>query len=166
MFTVQKIITILLFSPAFRGTWLKLMKSCRKILLKVSASYNFQSVRYLNENVALRVPACLISSLKRITQHPAENYTLLSRVRNKPYDVFGCWLNETHLISGNLHWIGNTTSCSVLWLNKAFQVRRRACQSHGKSLPVCVVSWDYRILEQYYFVFFLTIFFSSFFIGC
>lgn len=52
-----------------------------------------------------------------------ENYTLLSRVRNKPYDVFGCWLNETHLISGNLHWIGNMTSCSVLWLNKAFQVQ-------------------------------------------
>lgn len=51
-----------------------------------------------------------------------ENYTLLSRVRNKPYDVFGCWLNETHLISGNLHWIGNMTSCTVLWLNKAFQV--------------------------------------------
>lgn len=51
-----------------------------------------------------------------------ENYSLLSRVRNKPYDVFGCWLNETHLISGNLHWIGNMTSCSVLWLNKAFQV--------------------------------------------
>ncbi|CAL9683344.1 unnamed protein product [Knipowitschia caucasica] len=50
-----------------------------------------------------------------------ENYTLLSRVRNKPYDVFGCWLNESHLISGNLHWIGNMTSCSVLWLNKAFQ---------------------------------------------
>lgn len=43
-------------------------------------------------------------------------------MRNKPYDVFGCWLNETHLISGNLHWIGNMTSCSVLWLNKAFQV--------------------------------------------
>lgn len=53
---------------------------------------------------------------------PPDNYTLLSRVRNKPYDVFGCWLNETHLISGNLHWIGNMTSCSVLWLNKAFQV--------------------------------------------
>lgn len=61
---------------------------------------------------------CLTSSSKRAT----ENYTLLSRVRNKPYDVFGCWLNETHLISGNLHWIGNMTSCSVLWLNKAFQV--------------------------------------------
>nr|XP_015222130.1 PREDICTED: F-box/WD repeat-containing protein 5 [Lepisosteus oculatus] len=49
------------------------------------------------------------------------DFSLLSRVRNKPYDVFGCWLNETHLISGNLYWIGNMTSCSVLWLNKAFQ---------------------------------------------
>nr|XP_008172035.1 F-box/WD repeat-containing protein 5 [Chrysemys picta bellii]XP_008172036.1 F-box/WD repeat-containing protein 5 [Chrysemys picta bellii] len=50
-----------------------------------------------------------------------ENFTLLSRVRNKPYDVFGCWLNETNLISGNLHRIGHITSCSVLWLNNAFQ---------------------------------------------
>ncbi|GAA6217141.1 F-box/WD repeat-containing protein 5 [Lates japonicus] len=60
------------------------------------------------------------SSSGEIAVISLENYTLLSRVRNKPYDVFGCWLNETHLISGNLHWIGNMTSCSVLWLNKAF----------------------------------------------
>lgn len=44
-------------------------------------------------------------------------------MRNKPYDVFGCWLTETSLISGNLHRIGDVTSCSVLWLNNAFQVR-------------------------------------------
>ncbi|KAM5330726.1 F-box/WD repeat-containing protein 5 isoform 2-T3 [Glossophaga mutica] len=50
-----------------------------------------------------------------------DNFTLLSRVRNKPYDVFGCWLTETSLISGNLHRIGDITSCSVLWLNNAFQ---------------------------------------------
>ncbi|XP_070811947.1 F-box/WD repeat-containing protein 5 isoform X1 [Pituophis catenifer annectens] len=50
-----------------------------------------------------------------------ENFELLSRVRNKPYDVFGCWLNETNLISSNLHRIGYLTSCSVLWLNNAFQ---------------------------------------------
>ncbi|XP_062339962.1 LOW QUALITY PROTEIN: F-box/WD repeat-containing protein 5 [Osmerus eperlanus] len=61
------------------------------------------------------------SSSGEIAVLSLDNYTLLSRVRNKPYDVFGCWLNETHLISGNLHWIGNMTSCSVLWLNKAFQ---------------------------------------------
>ncbi|XP_053328887.1 F-box/WD repeat-containing protein 5 [Spea bombifrons] len=50
-----------------------------------------------------------------------DDFNLLSRVRNKPYDVFGCWLNNTHLISGNLHRMGRVTSCSVLWLNKAFQ---------------------------------------------
>lgn len=61
------------------------------------------------------------SSAGEIAVFSLDNYTLLSRVRNKPYDVFGCWLNETHLISGNLHWIGNMTSCSVLWLNNAFQ---------------------------------------------
>ncbi|XP_030211415.1 F-box/WD repeat-containing protein 5 [Gadus morhua] len=61
------------------------------------------------------------SSSGEIAVISLDNYTLLSRVRNKPYDVFGCWLNESHLISGNLHWIGNITSCSVFWLNKAFQ---------------------------------------------
>lgn len=35
--------------------------------------------------------------------------------------MFGCWLNETNLISSNLHRIGYLTSCSVLWLNNAFQ---------------------------------------------
>nr|KAF6280274.1 F-box and WD repeat domain containing 5 [Pipistrellus kuhlii] len=50
-----------------------------------------------------------------------DTFVLLSRVRNKPYDVFGCWLTETSLISGNLHRIGDITSCSVLWLNNAFQ---------------------------------------------
>ncbi|XP_078082850.1 F-box/WD repeat-containing protein 5 [Mustelus asterias] len=61
------------------------------------------------------------SSSGEIAVFSLDDFTLLSRVRNKPYDVFGCWLNETHLISGNLHWIGNMTSCSVLWLNKAYQ---------------------------------------------
>ncbi|KAG7260106.1 hypothetical protein CRUP_027459 [Coryphaenoides rupestris] len=37
--------------------------------------------------------------------------------------VSGVYLgpHQSHLISGNLHWIGNMTSCSVFWLNKAFQ---------------------------------------------
>ncbi|KFO90449.1 F-box/WD repeat-containing protein 5, partial [Buceros rhinoceros silvestris] len=37
------------------------------------------------------------------------------------WEGFGCWLNETNLLSGNLHRIGRITSCSVLWLNNAFQ---------------------------------------------
>ncbi|XP_051832894.1 F-box/WD repeat-containing protein 5 [Antechinus flavipes] len=61
------------------------------------------------------------SSSGEIAVISLDNFALLSRVRNKPYDVFGCWLNETNLISGNLHRIGDVTSCSVLWLNNAFQ---------------------------------------------
>ncbi|XP_068963631.1 F-box/WD repeat-containing protein 5 isoform X2 [Petaurus breviceps papuanus] len=61
------------------------------------------------------------SSSGEIAVISLDNFVLLSRVRNKPYDVFGCWLNETNLISGNLHRIGDITSCSVLWLNNAFQ---------------------------------------------
>lgn len=74
-------------------------------------------------------PGAIISHL--CFPSPPENFTLLSRVRNKPYDVFGCWLNETNLISGNLHRIGRITSCSVLWLNNAFQVRSLGCSSTG-----------------------------------
>lgn len=73
------------------------------------------------------------------SKHATENYTLLSRVRNKPYDVFGCWLNETHLISGNLHWIGNMTSCSVLWLNKAFQVSALVTSKSSKKTQLIIL---------------------------
>uniref|UniRef100_A0A8C3X647 F-box/WD repeat-containing protein 5 n=1 Tax=Catagonus wagneri TaxID=51154 RepID=A0A8C3X647_9CETA len=61
------------------------------------------------------------SSSGEIAVISLDSFTLLSRVRNKPYDVFGCWLTDTSLISGNLHRIGDITSCSVLWLNNAFQ---------------------------------------------
>ncbi|XP_053413363.1 F-box/WD repeat-containing protein 5 [Nycticebus coucang] len=61
------------------------------------------------------------SSSGEIAVISLDSFVLLSRVRNKPYDVFGCWLTETSLISGNLHRIGDITSCSVLWLNHAFQ---------------------------------------------
>ncbi|XP_063424872.1 F-box/WD repeat-containing protein 5-like [Mytilus trossulus] len=49
------------------------------------------------------------------------NFELQARVINKPYDVFGTWYNDSHLVSGSLHWTGQLQSCSVLWLNKAFQ---------------------------------------------
>ncbi|XP_053551302.1 F-box/WD repeat-containing protein 5 [Bombina bombina] len=61
------------------------------------------------------------SSSGEIAVISLDDFTLLSRVRNKPYDVFGCWLNNTHLISGNLYRMGRVTSCSVLWLNNAYQ---------------------------------------------
>ncbi|XP_030888268.1 F-box/WD repeat-containing protein 5 isoform X2 [Leptonychotes weddellii] len=77
------------------------------------------------------------SSSGEIAVISLDNFALLSRVRNKPYDVFGCWLTETSLISGNLHRIGDITSCSVLWLNNAFQVRARVPPAAAPSLAWC-----------------------------
>ncbi|XP_067139924.1 F-box/WD repeat-containing protein 5 [Centruroides vittatus] len=50
-----------------------------------------------------------------------EDFSLQCRVLNKPYDVFGTWYTETYLLSGHLHFLGSSVSCSVLWLNKASQ---------------------------------------------
>uniref|UniRef100_A0AAZ3SB53 F-box and WD repeat domain containing 5 n=1 Tax=Oncorhynchus tshawytscha TaxID=74940 RepID=A0AAZ3SB53_ONCTS len=85
-----------------------------------------------------------------------ENYTLLSCVRNKPYDVFGCWLNETHLVSGNLHWIGNMTSCSVLWLNKAFQVgpiHGHKCYRWGTAMDGALLQTEILLKDKTYLLF-------------
>lgn len=43
------------------------------------------------------------------------------RVVNRPYDIFGTWFSDEHLISGDLHWLAHLVSTSVLWLNKANQ---------------------------------------------
>lgn len=51
------------------------------------------------------------------------NFELQARVINKPYDVFGTWYNDSHLVSGSLHWTGQLQSCSVLWLNKVSYIR-------------------------------------------
>lgn len=40
---------------------------------------------------------------------------------NRPYDIFGTWFSDEHLISGDLHWLAHLVSTSVLWLNKANQ---------------------------------------------
>lgn len=46
---------------------------------------------------------------------------LRCRVVNRPYDIFGTWFSDQHLISGDLHWLAHLVSTSVLWLNKANQ---------------------------------------------
>ncbi|ESO98841.1 hypothetical protein LOTGIDRAFT_92511, partial [Lottia gigantea] len=50
-----------------------------------------------------------------------DNFELQSRMINKPYDIFGTWYNDTHLLSGSLYWTGQLNSCSALWLNMASQ---------------------------------------------
>ncbi|XP_012272975.1 F-box/WD repeat-containing protein 5 isoform X2 [Orussus abietinus] len=48
-------------------------------------------------------------------------FDLQCRVVNKPYDIFGTWYSERHLLSGDLLWLAHLVSTSVLWLNKANQ---------------------------------------------
>lgn len=50
-----------------------------------------------------------------------DGFELQCRVVNKPYDIFGTWYNDQHLLSGDLHWLAHLVSSSVLWLNKASQ---------------------------------------------
>jgi len=44
------------------------------------------------------------------------SFKFLRKFRNKPYDIFGTWFDDTHVLSGDLHWRGNLESCSSLWL--------------------------------------------------
>ncbi|KAI9576506.1 F-box/WD repeat-containing protein 5 isoform X2 [Glossina fuscipes] len=46
---------------------------------------------------------------------------LRCRVINRPYDIFGTWFSDQYLISGDLHWLAQMVSTSILWLNKANQ---------------------------------------------
>jgi F-box/WD-40 domain protein 5 len=48
----------------------------------------------------------------------SDGFELQCRVNNKPYDIFGTWYNDNYLLSGNLFWIGQLSSCSALWINK------------------------------------------------
>lgn len=119
------------FSSCSKDCFVKIWNNDLEISVLHSANmrpYNWsytQFSQFNTEDTLLLVSGVYIgphsSSSGEIAVFNLDDFTLLSRVRNKPYDVFGCWLNETHLISGNLHWIGNMTSCSVLWLNKAYQ---------------------------------------------
>ncbi|XP_055613873.1 F-box/WD repeat-containing protein 5 isoform X2 [Uranotaenia lowii] len=48
-------------------------------------------------------------------------FRLKCRVTNRPYDIFGTWFSDQHLLSGDLNWLAHLVSTSILWLNKASQ---------------------------------------------
>uniref|UniRef100_A0A2C9JT43 F-box domain-containing protein n=1 Tax=Biomphalaria glabrata TaxID=6526 RepID=A0A2C9JT43_BIOGL len=50
-----------------------------------------------------------------------DGYKMQCRVTNKPYDVFGAWYDNDHLLSGTLYWTGDFNSVSAVWLSKASQ---------------------------------------------
>uniref|UniRef100_T1HBG4 Uncharacterized protein n=1 Tax=Rhodnius prolixus TaxID=13249 RepID=T1HBG4_RHOPR len=48
-------------------------------------------------------------------------FQLQCRVGNKPYDIFGTWYSDRHLLSGDLYWLAHLVSTTGLWINKASQ---------------------------------------------
>lgn len=48
-------------------------------------------------------------------------FYLRCRVQNKPYDIFGTWFSDQHLLSGDLRWLAHLVSKSTIVLNKANQ---------------------------------------------
>ncbi|RUS87208.1 hypothetical protein EGW08_005048, partial [Elysia chlorotica] len=50
-----------------------------------------------------------------------DNFEIESRVTNKPYDVFGAWFDNEHLLSGTIYSTGNLSSVSAIWISKASQ---------------------------------------------
>ncbi|CAG5130289.1 unnamed protein product [Candidula unifasciata] len=50
-----------------------------------------------------------------------DDFRMQCRVTNKPYDVFGAWYDNDHLLSGTLYWTGDFNSVSAVWLSKASQ---------------------------------------------
>ncbi|KAJ7308092.1 hypothetical protein JRQ81_008598 [Phrynocephalus forsythii] len=120
-----------LFASCSKDATVKIWSNDLQVSLLHSASmkkYNWSYTQFSQFNAddsLLLVSGVFMGPLTSLSGEIAvfslEDFALLSRVRNKPYDVFGCWLNETNLISGNLHRIGYLTSCSVLWLSNAFQ---------------------------------------------
>lgn len=50
-----------------------------------------------------------------------DGFHLQCRVGNKPYDIFGTWYSDRHLLSGDLFWLAPMVSTTGLWINKASQ---------------------------------------------
>ncbi|XP_055384325.1 F-box/WD repeat-containing protein 5-like [Condylostylus longicornis] len=51
-----------------------------------------------------------------------ENWSsLLCRVSNRPYDVFGTWFNDYQLLSGDFNWPNYLINKSFVWLNRTNQ---------------------------------------------
>ena len=37
---------------------------------------------------------------------------------SRPYDIYGCWYNNSYVISSEHEWLNHTISCNKFWINK------------------------------------------------
>lgn len=66
-----------------------------------------------------------------------KDFSLQCRVVNKPYDIFGTWYSDQHLLSGDLHWLAHLVSTSVLWINKASQ------ETESEHVPITQILYKF-----------------------
>ncbi|KAF2367827.1 WD40 repeat [Trinorchestia longiramus] len=50
-----------------------------------------------------------------------DDFRLLSRTKNRPYDLFGAWITDDYLVTGELKWLQNMRSTSTLLLIRSTQ---------------------------------------------
>ncbi|KAJ3655731.1 hypothetical protein Zmor_014850 [Zophobas morio] len=120
------------FATCSKDGYVLLWNSTYPVEIKYSRDMNSFSWKYtqysqFNESDTL----LLVSGVHFGTPHSTSGeiavfnlmagFELQCRVVNKPYDIYGTWYNDQHLLSGDLHWLAHLVSSSSLWLNKASQ---------------------------------------------
>ncbi|KAH9507393.1 hypothetical protein Btru_057988 [Bulinus truncatus] len=97
-----------------------------KMDMKTSFSWKFTQFSQFNEtDTCLLVSGVYFGRLSTSGEIAVFNlqdgFKMQCRVTNKPYDVFGAWYDNDHLLSGTLYWTGDFNSVSAVWLSKASQ---------------------------------------------
>ncbi|XP_044268682.1 F-box/WD repeat-containing protein 5 [Tribolium madens] len=120
------------FATCSKDGYVLLWNSTYPVEIKYSRDMNSFSWKYtqysqFNESDTL----LLVSGVHFGTPHSTSGeiavfnllagFELQCRVVNKPYDIYGTWYSDQHLLSGDLHWLAHLVSTSSLWLNKASQ---------------------------------------------
>lgn len=97
-----------------------------KMDMKTAFSWKFTQFSQFNEtDTCLLVSGVYFGRLSTSGEIAVFNlqdgFKMQCRVTNKPYDVFGAWYDNDHLLSGTLYWTGDFNSVSAVWLSKASQ---------------------------------------------
>ena len=60
----------------------------------------------------------------------------------RPYDTYGCWYNNTYVISSDHEWLNHTVSCNKFWINRVISSSYRLIISSSHCL---IISSSYHL---------------------